>query len=200
MPSISHEGHDDAGEFTNQMEDNFSGEGSEGDDDKHEEEAEPYELPFHLSISDGQKVFDKSMHSELTVVFFQSLKVLRTLDVSEPNRATLGFLHEAMLDSRCLPLPRLTVVHIAFLDDDFSNAMSTFLTMHVAKLNSKGDNGPPLLTKMIINGPQLSISNISGLISSLTNGRLGVHTLAIGENVQSPEHGAPHTYQYVFSL
>ncbi|KAK0472125.1 hypothetical protein EDD18DRAFT_1370527 [Armillaria luteobubalina] len=189
MPSISHEGHDDAGEFATQMEDNFTGEGSEGDDDEHEEEAKPYELPFHLSVSDGRKVFDESMRSELTVVFFQSLKALRTLDVSEPDRATLGFLHEAMPDSRRPPLPRLTAIRIAFLDDDFSNAVSTFLTTRAAKLDSEGDNGPPLLTKMIINGPQLSISNISGLISSLTNSRLGVHTLAIEENVQSPENG-----------
>ncbi|KAK0494006.1 hypothetical protein EDD18DRAFT_1107514 [Armillaria luteobubalina] len=122
MPSISHEGHDGAGKFSTQMEDNFSGEGSEGDDNEHEEEVEPYELPFHLSVSDGWKVFDESVRSELTVVFFQSLKALRTLDVSEPDRATSGFLHEAMPDS------------------------------------------------------------------SLTNGRLGVHTLTIEENVQSPEN------------
>ncbi|KAK0489824.1 hypothetical protein EDD18DRAFT_1109960 [Armillaria luteobubalina] len=151
MPSISHEGHDDAGKFTTQMEDNFSGEGSEGDDDEYEEEAEPYELPFYLSVLNSRKVFDESMHSELRVVFFQSLKALRMLDVSEPDRATLGFLHEVMPDSRHLPLPQLTAICIAFLDDDFSNTMSTFLTI-------------------------------------LTNSRLGVHTLTIEENVQSPEN------------
>ncbi|KAK0468956.1 hypothetical protein IW261DRAFT_1573266 [Armillaria novae-zelandiae] len=175
-PSISHEGHDGADELATQLEDDFSGEGSEGDDDEHEE-AEPYELPFHLSISDGRKVFDE-------------------FDARRIN----GFLNQAMPDSRRPPFPQLTAIRIAFLDDEFSNEVSTFLTARAAQLDSDGDNGPSLLTKMIIRGPQLSISKLSDLKSTLTNGRLGVHTLAIEENVQSTENGAPRTYQYSFLL
>ncbi|KAK0471803.1 hypothetical protein IW261DRAFT_1571689 [Armillaria novae-zelandiae] len=198
-PSTSHEGHDGADELATQLEDDFSGEGSEGDDDEHKE-AEPYELAFHLSILDGQKVFDESMHAELMVLFFQELKALRTFDVSEPDRATLGFLNQAMPDSRCPPFPQLTAICIAFLDDKFSNEVSTFLMAHTAQLDSDGDNGPSLLTKMIIHGPQLSISKLSDLKSTLTSSRLGVHTLAIEESVQSTENGAPCTYQYLFLL
>lgn len=86
-------------------------------------------------------------------------------------------------------LPQLTAIHIAFMDDEFSDTVLTFLTAHTAKLDANSCNCPSLLMKMIINGPQHSISQLSGLISGLTIDRLGVDMLVVKENEQSMESG-----------
>ncbi|SJL11842.1 uncharacterized protein ARMOST_15253 [Armillaria ostoyae] len=191
--------YDSAAQPGDQLEDDSSSEESDEDNEDGDEGDESFELSFTISVS-SQVFFDESVCSELTVQFFDKLKALRTFDVSEPDSATIGFFNQAIPDSMRPVLPQLAAIRIAFVDNEFSDTISTFLTARAAKLDSDSYNRPSLLTKMVINGPQHSISQLSGLISNLTIDRLGVNALVVEENEQSVESGTPRTYRYTFSL